>query len=188
MTRLAPLAPDEMTPDQKTVHDAIVSGPRGQVRGPLAVWLHRPKLASHAQALGQYCRYDSSLPPRLSELAILVMAQIWNSEFEWWAHKPLALKAGVSAEAVEAIRLGKVPAFAQKDEALVHDVLQVLHKTRRIPGALYRKAVEILGKDGVVDLIGLAGYYTLISMTINAFEVMPPDGTPLELQAAGESA
>jgi 4-carboxymuconolactone decarboxylase len=128
-----------MTPEQRTVHDTIVAGPRGQVRGPLAVWLHRPKLAAHAQALGQYCRYDSSLPPRLSEFAILIMAGIWNSEFEWWAHKPLALKAGVSDEVVEAIRVGKVPSFHNKDEALIHAVLQSLHESRRIPEVCIKK-------------------------------------------------
>jgi 4-carboxymuconolactone decarboxylase len=184
MTRVPPLTLAEMTPEQQVVHAAIAAGPRGQVRGPLAVWLRRPKLADRAQALGQYCRYDSSLPPRLSELAILVMAHIWGSEFEWWAHKPLALKAGLAADIVEAIRVGQVPAFVNKDEAVIHAVLQALHETRRIPDTLYSEAVAILGQDGMIDLVGVAGYYTLISMTINAFEVMPPEGVPRELGSA----
>jgi 4-carboxymuconolactone decarboxylase len=103
MARLNMPDPSTFSEHQRRVHDAIASGPRGRVRGPLAVWLNRPGLAEQAQALGQYCRYDSSLPPRLSELAILAMAVQWRAEFEWWAHKPIALKAGVSEAVVQAM-------------------------------------------------------------------------------------
>jgi 4-carboxymuconolactone decarboxylase len=181
MTRIAPLQLDEMNDDQRAVHAAIVAGPRGQVRGPLAVWLHRPGLAARAQALGQYCRYDSSLPQRLSELAILVMGRFWGAEFEWWAHKPIALKAGIDEAVIEAIRTGAEPPFARDDEATVYAVMRSLNEARRIPAPLYERAMAVLGKDAVIDLVGLAGYYTLISMTINAFEVMPPDDAPREL-------
>lgn len=184
MERLKPLKPEELTPEQQEVHAAIASGPRGQVRGPLAIWLHRPGLANRAQALGQYCRYDSSLPPRLSELAILVMARTWMSEFEWWAHKPIALKAGLAEEVVEAIRTGQEPVFGNQDEQLIYEFLTVLHATRNVPDELYQRAMVVLGKDGVVDLVGLAGYYTLISMTINVFGVVPPDGSAPELAQA----
>jgi 4-carboxymuconolactone decarboxylase len=148
------------------------------------MWLHRPGLANRAQALGQYCRYDSSLPPRLSELAILVMARTWMSEFEWWAHKPIALKAGVAEEVVEAIRTGQEPVFGNEDEQVIYEFLTVLHATRNVPDALYQRAMVVLGKDRVVDLVGLAGYYTLISMTINVFGVVPPDGSAPELAPA----
>ncbi|SCB19194.1 4-carboxymuconolactone decarboxylase [Cupriavidus alkaliphilus] len=148
------------------------------------MWLHRPGLANRAQALGQYCRYDSSLPPRLSELAILVMARTWMSEFEWWAHKPIALKAGVAEEVVEAIRTGQEPVFGNEDEQVIYEFLTVLHATRNVPDALYQRAMVVLGKDRVVDLVGLAGYYTLISMTINVFGVVPPDGSAPELAQA----
>ncbi|MBB3013220.1 carboxymuconolactone decarboxylase family protein [Cupriavidus alkaliphilus] len=184
MERLKPLKPEELTPEQQEVHAAIASGPRGQVRGPLAMWLHRPGLANRAQALGQYCRYDSSLPPRLSELAILVMARTWMSEFEWWAHKPIALKAGVAEEVVEAIRTGQEPVSGNEDEQVIYEFLTVLHATRNVPDALYQRAMVVLGKDRVVDLVGLAGYYTLISMTINVFGVVPPDGSAPELAQA----
>lgn len=179
MTRIPPLQPAEMNDDQRAVHAAIVAGPRGQVRGPLAVWLHRPGLAATAQALGQYCRYDSSLPQRLSELAILVMGQFWRAEFEWWAHKPIALKAGVDEAVVEALRTGAEPAFSREDEATVYAVVRSLNEAHRIPAPLYDRAIAVLGNDAVIDLVGLAGYYTLISMTVNAFEVMPPHGEPL---------
>jgi 4-carboxymuconolactone decarboxylase len=145
------------------------------------MWLHRPGLANRAQALGQYCRYDSSLSPRLSELAILLMARTWMSEFEWWAHKPIALKAGVAEDVVEAIRTGREPAFVKEDERVIHEFLTELHATRNVPDELYQRAMAVLGKDQVVDLVGLAGYYTLISMTINVFGVVPPDGSAPEL-------
>src|SRR5690348_8018369 len=108
--RLPQLEHDQMDDEQKRVHAIIASGPRGGVRGPLAVWLNRPKLAETAQALGAYCRYGSSLEPRLSELAILTMARLWSSEFEWWAHKPVALKAGLAPDIVDALRRGETPA------------------------------------------------------------------------------
>ena len=96
MPRITPPAPADMTPRQREVHDAIASGPRGRVEGPLAVWLRRPELAQKAQELGAYCRYGTSLPPRLSELAILTMARVWTAEFEWWAHKGPALDGGLA--------------------------------------------------------------------------------------------
>ncbi len=182
MPRLSAPDPNHLNDHQQRIYDAITAGPRGRVRGPLAIWLNRPGLAEHAQALGQYCRYDSSLSPRLSELAILVMAVLWKSDFEWWAHKPIALKAGVSPETVEALLHGNpVVPFSADDERVVHQFVTTLVETRQVPPALYDEATAILGQDGVVDLVGLAGYYTLISMTLNVFEVAPPAGEPLEL-------
>jgi 4-carboxymuconolactone decarboxylase len=181
MTRIANLDPDQMTPAQRTVHDAIASGPRKGVRGPLAVWLHRPELAQHAQALGRYCRYETSLPPRLSELAILVLARVWGSEYEWYAHKPIALEAGVSPQIVEAIRTHAAPAFDHKAEAAIYTFVTDLHRDRTVSDAVYAEAVAQVGEAGVIDLVGLAGYYTLISMTINVFQVRPPAGVPDEL-------
>lgn len=183
MTRLTMPDASTFSDHQQRVHDAIVSGPRGRVRGPLAVWLHRPGLAENAQALGQYCRYDSSLPPRLSELAILTMAVAWRAEFEWWAHKPIALKAGVAADVVEALRRGGDIPFVKDDERVVHAFITALVERRHVPDALYREAVDLLGDGMVVDLVGLAGYYTLISMTLKAFEIEPPEGEVRELGA-----
>ncbi len=181
MSRLPAQPYDALTDRQKQVHDKIASGPRGLVQGPLAVWLNRPELADCAQALGQYCRYDSSLPPRLSELAILTTGRFWGSEFEWAVHKPIALKAGVSVEIVEAIRTKNEPVFIREDEAVVFQFAKNLHTEHRVDDALYARAVSVLGADNVVDLVGLLGYYTLISMTINAFQVPLPDGHTAEL-------
>lgn len=160
-----------LTPEQAQVHATIAAGPRGGVRGPLAVWLHRPALANRAQALGQYCRYETCLPARLSELAIIVTAAIWQSDYEWAAHAPLALTAGVAPEIVDAIRDGREPSFDSRDEQAVHDFITALQLERSVPDALYADIVDVLGQDAVIDLVGLAGYYTLISMTINVFGI-----------------
>ena len=119
MTRLPVPAPDEMSAEQRVVHDRIASGPRGGVRGPLALWLHRPELANNAQALGRYCRYETCLPPRLSELAILTTARIWDAAYEWQAHLQPAREAGLSEEVIVALGEDTTPAFHSPDEELV---------------------------------------------------------------------
>lgn len=181
MPRIAPLIPDALSGEQRKVYDAIASGPRNGVRGPLAVWLHRPRLANCAQELGRYCRYDSSVPPRLSELVILLLGRHWLAEYEWAAHKPFALEAGLAADVIDAIRDGIEPRFIHRDEALVYAFVRGLHADRCISEALYAALVAELGEGAVVDLVGIAGYYTLISMTIKVFEVPPPAGVSPEL-------
>jgi len=171
MSRLNPPDPTSLSKAQKEVHDAIVAGPRGRVVGPLAVWLWQPELAQNAQKLGQYCRYDSSLPQRLSELAILITGKYWGAEFEWQHHKPIAIKAGIGEDIVEAIRTGDVPAFVNPDEQCVYDCAMSLYRTRGIPDDMYQSAMEILGRAALVDLVGVLGYYAFISMTIKVFEV-----------------
>ena len=182
MARLAPPAPEALSDDQRRVHDLIASGPRGQVRGPLAIWLHRPDLAERAQALGAYCRYGSSLSPRLSELAILTMARLWSAEYEWWAHKPPAQAAGLTPGIIEALRTGATPDFGDDAEAsVVHRVVLELTERRTLTRPLYDEALATLGSGRLVDLVGVCGYYTLISMTINAFDVDLPEGAQPEL-------
>ncbi len=171
--RLAAPDPTNYSPQQQAIHDAILSGPRGGVRGPLAVWLHRPGLAGHAQDLGRYCRYETLLGPRLSELAILVTGRVFGSEYEWQVHKKFALEAGLAPEVVEAIRSNQRPNFTDAAEAVVHDFSRAALETRQVEDALYERAVKVLGEPAVVDLVGLLGYYTLISLTINIFRVPP---------------
>ena len=173
MARIIPLDPDNLSPEQQPVYEAIRYGPRGEVVGPLAVWLNRPALADKAQQLGQYCRYDSSLEPRLSELAILVTARVWNATFEWQSHEPPARAAGLDDAIIEALRRDDEPEFENADEAVVYEVSRVLNIERGISQDLYTRAEGLLGKDGLVDLIGVLGYYALISMTIKAFDVDP---------------
>ena len=187
MTRLPELKPDELTPEQKRVHDIIAAGPRGQVRGPLAVWLRRPELAARAQALGEYCRFGSSLSKRLSELAILVTARHWAAEFEWYAHRKHALDTGLTEPVIEAIREGRAPDFADAEEQTVYDIAVGMYRDRRLGDEIYARGLAVLGEGRLIDLIGVLGYYALISMTINAFGVMPPEGAPLAFTEGGRA-
>lgn len=171
MSRLFPPKPASFTAAQQEVHDVITSGPRGRVAGPLGVWLWRPELAQRAQSLGQYCRFDSSLPKRLSELAILITGRYWGSEFEWQHHKPIALKAGLDKRIVDDICKGEPPDFVNSDEQCVYDLAMSLYHNRRVSDSIYDTAITVLGRDAVVDLVGVLGYYAFISMTINVFEV-----------------
>lgn len=178
MSRLPDLPLEALSPAQRQVHDAILAGPRGVVEGPLKVWLRSAELASRAQELGAFCRYHTGLPKRLSELAILITGAHWKAGFEWFVHVPAALAAGLDPAAVEAIRGGRRPAFAQPDEAALYDFTRELLETRRVDDATYARAVEALGETGVVELVGILGYYALISMTIAAFQVPLPAGEP----------
>lgn len=178
MSRLPDLPLEKLTPAQRKVHDAIVSGPRGVVQGPLKVWLHSPQLASRAQELGAFCRYHTSLPKRLSELAILITGATWKAGFEWFVHAPAGIAAGLDPAVVEAIRMHQKPAFARKDEGALYDFTDELLEKRRVSDATYQRAVAELGELGVVELVGILGYYALISMTIVAFKVPLPEGEP----------
>lgn len=181
MQRLNAPDPATYSPRQKEIHDQIASGPRGGVRGPLAIWLHCPELAAKAQELGRYCRYDTTLDPKLSELAILVTARIFVAEYEWHAHKPHALQAGIDPEVVEAIRKDAIPTFQDPEEQVVYDIAIASHRTRSVDDALYARGVEVLGEQRLVDLVGLLGYYTLISLTLNVFRIPPLDDAAPEL-------
>jgi 4-carboxymuconolactone decarboxylase len=174
--RIPDWKPEDLTPAQRKVHDAILAGPRGRVVGPLRVWIMSPELAERAQELGAFCRYHTSLPPRLSELAILVTGAFWEAGFEWHAHAPIAIRAGVPADALEAIRLGKEPKFAREDERAVYAFSRELWTKRRVSDATYRRTADLLGNETVIELVGILGYYGLISMTINTFEVPLPEG------------
>ena len=176
MPRLPDIDPATLTPEQKRIHDEIVSGPRGKVEGPLRVWLTSPGLADRAQALGAFCRYGTSLDQRLSELAILVTGAYWRAGFEWHVHAPIGVKAGLDPAAVEAIKTGAKPALAKDDEKAVYAFSQELLTNKRVSAATYAFAEKTLGSLALVDLVGVLGYYGLISMTINAFEVPVPPG------------
>ncbi len=168
--------PARMSEVQRAAHDAIASGPRGRVEGPLAVWLHSAELANNAQALGAFCRFGSSLPPRLSELAILVMGSYWRAGFEWYIHAPIAAKAGVPEAVIAAIKAGETPVFAEPDARAVHDFARELLTAHEVSDETYAFARHQLGDRALVDLVGILGYYGLISMTIKAFRVPVPDG------------
>jgi 4-carboxymuconolactone decarboxylase len=178
MSRVPVPVYDELTAEQRRVYDAIASGPRGGVRGPLAVWLQSAELADRAQALGAFCRFDTSLPRRLSELAILVTGAFWQAGYEWHAHAPMAEEAGLDHAAIEAIRSDKSPMLARSDEAAVYAFSRELLDTHQVSAETYRRVVAEIGVKGAVELVGILGYYGLVSMTIRAFEVGLPAGVP----------
>ena len=163
-----------MTPAQRRVYEAIAQGPRGLVEGPLRVWLQNPALAEKAQAFGQYCRFDTVVEPRLSELAIVIVGARWSAGFEWHVHAPIAEAAGIDNAHLEQLRLGQVPELDAPDEVLVHDFVTELVDERTVSSPTYERTVEGLGLDATVDLVAIVGYYTFICMTINAFAVPVP--------------
>lgn len=176
MTKQRFTGPDfnALTPAQAKVVDAIKAGPRGEVVGPLRVWVTNPPLANAAQTLGQYARYDSLLPEYLSELAILVTARYWSSGFEWAHHAPIAASAGHSEAVIAALSRGQRPDLPDEKAAAVFAFAVELHRDKHVSDATYARAEAALGVEACVDLVAVCGYYTLISMTINAFGV--PDG------------
>jgi 4-carboxymuconolactone decarboxylase len=176
MPRYRDITPAEMTPAQRRVHDLIVSGRRGRFGGPFQLLIRAPEICEHTAKLGEHLRWETSLPDRLSELAIITTAQFWRAQYEWYAHAPLAEKAGVLAAAIEAIRRGDTPNFEQKDEALVYRICSELFKTRRLADATFNAAITTLGETGLTEVIAIIGYYTLIGNTLNVFQVAVPEG------------
>lgn len=177
MSRLAEVAAGNLSVGQATLLNAIARSPRGArmaFEGPFGVWMHSPEVGNAAQELGQKVRYESSLPPRLSELAILVCARHWRAGYEWYVHAPIAREAGIGEAIVEAIATGEPPVFSAEDEALVHRCSASLLATSRLGEADYQEAIGQLGERGVVDLVALLGYYSLVAFTLNAFEVDAP--------------
>ncbi len=176
MPRIAPLAPADMNAEQRQFYDNIVSGPRGGMGGPFQAWIHSPNFADRAQRLGEYCRFNSALETRLSELAILITARRWTAQFEWFAHAPMALKGGLSAEVIDDLQHRREPKFSNADEAAVYNFCTELYRDSRVSDATYAEAKTQLGEQGVVDLVGILGYYALVSMTLNVFDMPLPDG------------
>jgi 4-carboxymuconolactone decarboxylase len=170
-----------MNAEQRQFHDNIMSGPRGSMGGPFQAWIHSPDFADRAQRVGEYCRFNSVLETRLSELAILITARTWTAQFEWFAHAPMALDGGLSADVIEDLRQRREPKFDRADEAAVYQFCTELYRDSRVSDATYSKAKSQLGEQGVVDLIGILGYYAMVSMTLNVFEVPLPEGVAAPL-------
>jgi 4-carboxymuconolactone decarboxylase len=174
--RFPDLKREQMTDVQRQVYDAIAGGPRGGVRGPFGPLLRSPVLTDRIQKLGEYLRYGTSLPARLNEFAILINARFWDSKYEWFAHKPLAIKGGLAAPIAEDLAQNKRPANMKPDEELVYDFCTTLHREHFVSDGLFKRAVATLGEQGVIDLVGVSGYYTLVSMVLNVAEVPLPPG------------
>ena len=181
MARIPLPARDAMTAEQATVHDQVVAGPRGTIIGPLRAAIHNPELATAWSALGEVLRFRTSLPKRLSELAIIMTARRYNSQVEWWVHARAATEAGLPVAVIDAIREGRAPRFDDAAEAEIHAFTRALHHDAKVPLPVYNAVLARWGARGVVDLTALIGYYTMVSFTLNAHEIPLPDGvaTPL---------
>ncbi len=179
--RLPAIPEDKLTAEQRSLMSAIASGPRGtfKMSGPFFCYLHSPGFGELAQKLGAYCRFGTSIAPRLTEFAILTTAHMWKAHYEWAAHEPQALRAGVKPATIQALRAGREPTSAPKDERAIHAFIKELYATRRVSDRTYKTVHAALGDAGVVELVGLAGYYAMVAMTLNVFRMPVPEGTPL---------
>lgn len=181
MPRIPLPSPETMTPDQRVVYEKVISGPREALVGPLRAALHCPELADRWQNLGVLLRYQTSIPARLSELVILVTARRWNSQIEWYIHAEAARKAGLPEPIIETIREGHSPEFESDYEAAVYEYARELQESGQVSEPIYEKVLARLGVVGVVELTAIIGYYTMVSMTLNAHEIPLPDGAKAPL-------
>ena len=178
-----PLIPfEQMTDLQKKHAEEIIKGPRGALYGPFIPLIRSPELMDRAQRMGEYLRYHSAIGNKLSELVILIVSRRWTQQFEWDTHEPIALKVGISPETVKAIREGRKPASLTEDEQVVYDVTNELDATKDLSDATYKRAVDRFGEQGVIDMVGIQGYYTFLAMIMNAAHttVTDPKTAPLE--------
>ena len=180
--RFAPLNWPEMTPAQQLMTQSVLGGKRGSMQGPYNVLLRSPALGQLAQQFGVHTRFESSLPLMLNELAILMVARFWTSQFVWWAHRKMALDAGLDESLIYAIAQGKPPAPLSGSIAAVHAFCHELIQTRQVSDATYAALSQQVGEQGVVDLMATMSYYTLVSMCLNVDQYPLPDGVMPELQ------
>ena len=180
--RLKDISDQQMTEPQRALRDAIFAGPRGKrpkLNGPFAIWLHAPHLGMLAQALGAHCRFKTALSARLSETAILTTAHFWRAQYEWYAHEPMAERAGVKPETIRDIKAGRAPKRAPKDERALYDFIRELYQTQRVSDKTYARVRQFLDDAAMVEFVGIIGYYALISMTLNVFRAQLPEESPL---------
>jgi 4-carboxymuconolactone decarboxylase len=178
--RLPAIPEASFTPAQRALIESIRSGPRGvfKMSGPFFCYLHAPGFGELAQKLGGHLRFGTSIPPRLSEFAILITAQHWKSQYEWAAHAPIAEQKGVKPETVRDLRAGRAPKKAPKDELAIYDFAKELYKNKRVSDQTYKRVQAVLGDAGTVELVGLLGYYAMVSMTLNTFRMPLAEGDP----------
>jgi 4-carboxymuconolactone decarboxylase len=171
---MPPIPQETMDPAQRAAADELIAGPRKAVRGPFIPLMRSPELLTRVQKVGEVLRFQSVLPARLTELATLVVARAWTQQFEWCVHVPLALQAGVAPDTVEAIRHGRRPPTLPDDERRVVDLVHELLANHGLSDATYDDAVAAFGERGVVELVSLVGYFTMLSMVLNVAHT-PPD-------------
>jgi len=178
--RLRALSVESFTPEQRALAESIKSGPRGQFKlaGPFAVYLQAPGFGELAQQLGGHLRFKTSVPPRLSEFAILVTARHWKAQYEWAMHAAIAEKQGVKRETIRDLQAGRAPKSAPRDEMAIYAFVKELYAQRRVGDANFKRVQKLLGDAGTVELVGILGYYAMVSMTLNVFRMPLPEGTP----------
>ena len=180
--RFAPLTWETLNADQKTMVNDLLAGTRTSLNGPFNVLLRSPDMGNITQKLGEYLRFKTTVPRRLNEMAIIMTARAWTSQYEWYAHKTLALEAGLSASVVDDIQAGRRPTGMKPDETVVYDFCTELRTKHRVSDATFAAAKTLLGERGVVDLIGVMGYYDIISMVLNVDRYPLPQPGPLPFQ------
>lgn len=176
MPRITLPSPEEMNADQRRVYDKIIAGRRGKIQGPLRAALHNAELADRWQALGELLRYNTSLTPRQSELAILVTGRACQSPFEWYAHRLEAERVGIEPPIIEALLAQDRPEGLSADDATIVDFARELNAHRSVSAATYAEALSRFGERTVVELTALVGYYTMVAMTLNTHEIPLPEG------------
>ncbi|GAB2491286.1 carboxymuconolactone decarboxylase family protein [Comamonas humi] len=175
LDRLPPIPEDQWTGEQRRSAQEVIHGPRGALISPFVPLLRSPELMDHAQRMGEYLRYRSTIGQRLSELAILLVARQWTQQVEWAIHVPIALREGVSRDIIEAIAQGVWPADMRDDESLLYEFCMQLQRKQAVSDDLWQQAVQCFGEQGVVDLIGITGYYTFLAMVMNVACTAVPD-------------
>ncbi len=179
--RLPPLPRDRWSEEQRQHAEEIIRGPRGALISPFVPLLRSPELMGHVQRMGEYLRYRNAIGVHLSEIAILVTARAFSQQVEWAIHAPIAIAAGVAAETVQAIRQGRRPSRMTDDEALVHDFCIELHREHIVSDSIWKRAIDRFDERGVIDLIGINGYYALLAMVMNAARTTVPPTTTAPL-------
>jgi 4-carboxymuconolactone decarboxylase len=180
--RFKPLTYSELTPEQKTLVEHLLSGERGTLNGPFNVMLRSPEMGDLAQKFGAYIRFHTTVPTKLNEFAILITARALNVQYEWIAHHKYALQAGLSPAAIDAVAAGKRPPSMQPDEEIVYNFTTELVNTKQVSDSTFHAAVDKFGERTVVDLIGVIGYYHFVSFMLNVDRYPLPEGAQPELK------
>src|SRR5947208_7698365 len=172
--RMPPLPAGKMTDAQRKAADEMIAGPRKGVKGPFVPLLRSPELMDRLQKVGEYLRFQSSLDPRISELVMLAVSREWTQHFEWFVHVPLGRKAGISEDTIAALADGRRPSGMSEDEELAYDFCDELLRNKGVSETTYRRVVMRFGENGVIDMLGVAGYFTTVSMIMNVAHSPPP--------------
>ncbi|HXH83815.1 MAG TPA: carboxymuconolactone decarboxylase family protein [Candidatus Tectomicrobia bacterium] len=175
--RMRPLGPTEMTEAQRAAAEELTAGPRGGVRGPFIPLLRSPELLRHLRPVGDYLRFGSVLEPRIRELLVLLVSRQWTQQFEWGVHRPLAEAAGLSGRTLAALADGRRPAAMADDEQAAYDLAEELIRTHGVSDETYGRAAAIFGEQGIVEIVGILGYFTTMAMVLNVAHT-PPEGAP----------